>query len=134
MTFRISRLDVTSVGAQGSSRHVDGLAARHFRVRSFGQIPLWLVAVWHSRVVTSNVSGQASGRRRPWQGGNLGSQLISDSVSGDGATRRWELLPQNAGRGEDHAVRLPCMLVKLRSCVRLAEGNCKGRARSPENG
>jgi hypothetical protein len=45
----------------------------------------------------------------------------------------WGLLPQNAGQCEGRGLRLHRVPLKLRSCVRLAEGGCKGRAGSSAN-
>jgi hypothetical protein len=45
----------------------------------------------------------------------------------------WGLLPQNAGQCEGRGLRLHRVPLKLRSCVRQAEGGCKGRAGSPAN-
>ena len=45
----------------------------------------------------------------------------------------WGLLPQDAGQCEGRGLRLRRVPLKLRSCVRLAEGGCKGRAGSPAN-
>jgi hypothetical protein len=45
----------------------------------------------------------------------------------------WGLLPQDAGQCAGRGLRLHRVPLKLRSCVRLAEGGCKGRAGSPAN-
>ena len=78
------------------------------------------------------MTDRVGGSRRLWRMHACGETLLDYTMRG-WSVPPWGLLPQDAGQCEGRGLRLHRVPLKLRSCVRLAEGGCKGRAGSSAN-